>query len=245
MLQGLYAAASGMEAQQTQFDAVSNDIANLSTPGYQASEVGFQSLLYSSAGSASGSNVATGAGASAAIVGRDQTQGPLTPTGRSLDVAIEGSGYLQMRRPDGTIGLTRDGVLELDSQGRITNQEGMPLQPAITLPPGVTSDQLKIASDGTVSAGAKKLGTISIVTVPAPGQLQANGDSMFTATTASGAIRPAGASTLAQGSLEGSNVSLASAMSEMITAQRTYQMSSQSIQYQDQMLQIANQIIKS
>jgi flagellar basal-body rod protein FlgG len=244
MLQGLYAAASGMEAQQTQFDAVSNDLANLSTPGYQASEVGFQSLLYSSAGSSSGTTVATGAGASSAIVGRDQTQGPLQPTGRTLDVAIEGQGYLQIGRPNGTIGLTRDGVLELDSQGRITNQQGMPLQPPITLPRGVSADQLKIASDGTVTAGNTKLGKISIVTVPAPGQLQPDGDSMFSATAASGATRAASASTLAQGSLEGSNVDISRAMSDMITAERTYQMASQSIQDQDQMLQIANQLIK-
>jgi flagellar basal-body rod protein FlgG len=244
MLQGLYAAASGMAAQQTQFDAVSNDLANLSTPGYQATEVGFQNLLYSSAGSASGTTTATGAGASSSIVGRDQTQGPLQPTGRTLDVAIEGEGFLQVRRPDGTIGLTRNGALQLDSQGRITNQQGMPLQPPITLPPGVTADQVKIFPNGTVNAGSRTLGTISIVTVPAPGQLQPDGGSLSSATTASGGIRSATGSTLTQGSLEGSNVDVNTAMSAMITAERTYQMASDSIKYQDQMLQIANQVIK-
>jgi flagellar basal-body rod protein FlgG len=244
MLQALYAASSGMAAQQTQFDAVSNDLANLSTPGYQAGEVGFQNLLYSSAGSASGTTAATGAGASSSIVGRDQSQGPLLPTGRTLDVAIQGEGFLQVRRPDGTIGLTRNGALQLDSQGRITNQQGMPLQPPITLAPGVTTDQLKIAPNGTVNAGSRTLGKISIVTVPAPGQLQSSGGSISSATAATGAIRAANGSTVTQGSLEGSNVDVSTAMSEMITAERTYQMASESIKYQDQMLQIANAVIK-
>jgi flagellar basal-body rod protein FlgG len=244
MLQGLYAAASGMAAQQTQFDAVSNDLANLSTPGYQAGEVGFQSLLYSSAGSASGTTTATGAGASSSIVGRDQTEGPLQPTGRTLDVAIQGEGFLQVRRPDGTIGLTRNGALQLDSLGRITNQQGMPLQPPVTLPPGVTADQVKIFPNGAVHAGSRALGTISIVTVPAPGQLQPDGGSLSSATTASGGIRSATGSTLTQGALEGSNVDVSTAMSSMITAERTYQMASESVKYQDQMLQIANAVIK-
>ena len=120
MLDGLYAAASGMQAQQTALDAIANDLANESTPGYQATKVGFHDLLYASGGASSGSTVATGAGAAAAIIGRSQLQGSMQQTGQPLDVAILGPGYIEVRRPDGTIGLTRNGVLQLNAQRRLT-----------------------------------------------------------------------------------------------------------------------------
>jgi flagellar basal-body rod protein FlgG len=244
MLQGLYAAASGMEAQQTQFDAISNDLANLNTPGYQATRVGFQDLLYGGAGSASGSSVATGTGAASSIVGRSQTQGALNTTGNPLDVAISGPGYLQVRRTDGTIGLTRNGSLQLDSQGQLTDQQGNPLVPSITFPKGVTPGELQIAANGTVTAGGRSLGRITVVDVPAPTQLQPDGGSLFSVTAGSGPARAATGSVIKQGALEGSNVDVGQAMSDMITAQRSYQMSSQAIHYQDQMLQIADQLKK-
>jgi flagellar basal-body rod protein FlgG len=244
MLQGLYAAASGMEAQQNQFDAISNDLANLNTPGYQATQVGFQDLLYSGAGSASGSTVATGTGSASSIVGRSQTEGALNTTGNPLDVAISGPGYLEVRRPDGSIGLTRNGSLQMDSQNQLTDQSGNPLVPPITLPKGMDAGQMQIAANGTVTAGGKALGRIAVVNVPAPTQLQPDGGSLFSVTAGSGPARAAAGSTIKQGALEGSNVDVGQAMSDMINAQRTYQMSSQAIQYQDQMLQIADQIKK-
>jgi flagellar basal-body rod protein FlgG len=244
MLQGLYAAASGMEAQQTQFDAISNDLANLDTTGYQSEQVGFQDLLYSGAGNASGSPVATGSGSAASVIGRDLSQGPIQPTGRSLDVAISGPGYLQVRRNDGTVGLTRDGALQQDAQGDLTNADGNPLIPPVKIPSGVDPNSVKIAANGTVTAGSATLGRIALVDVPAPNGLAPVGDSTFVTTAASGATRPAAGSSLQQGALEGSNVDVNEAMSQMITAQRSYQMASQAIQYQDQMLQIADGIKK-
>ncbi len=123
MLEGLYSAAAGMEAQQEQLDALSNDISNMSTPGYQATRVGFHDLLYSSAGvGGSGTTVATGAGSAADIIGRSQVEGALQPTGRALDVAVVGEGYIEVRRPDGTMGLTRNGALQVDGQGRLTSE---------------------------------------------------------------------------------------------------------------------------
>jgi flagellar basal-body rod protein FlgG len=232
-----------MEAQQNQFNAIANDMANVDTPGYQASRMGFEDLLYSSAGSASGSpNIATGAGSQSAIVGRSQAQGAIQNTGRSLDVAIEGPGYLQVRRDDGTIGLTRNGALQVNAQGEITNQEGNPLVPPLKLPKGTDADSIKIEPDGQVIDGTRTIGKISLVNVPAPDQLQADGDSMFSVTAGSGATRPATGSSLQQGALEGSNVDIAQDMSAMITAQRSYELASKAVQYQDQMLQIANQI---
>jgi flagellar basal-body rod protein FlgG len=244
MLEGLYAASSGMEAQQNEFNAISNDMSNLNTPGYQATEVGFQDLLYSNGGISTGTHIATGAGSSSTIVGRSHAQGALQNTGRSLDVAIEGDGYLQVRRPDGSIGLTRNGALQTNAQGQLLNQEGDPLVPPITIPKGVNADQVTISSSGTVTAGKQTLGRIQVVTVPAPDQLQPVGDSMFSVTAGSGATRAATGSTLQQGALEGSNVDIATAMGDMINAERSYQMSSQAVQYQDQMLQIANQLRK-
>jgi len=240
MLEGLYSAASGMEAQQQQFNAISNDMANLDTPGYQSTVVGFHDLLYSNG--AYGSTVPTGAGAAASIVGRDQSQGAIQTTNRQLDVAVQGHGYLEVRRPDGSIGLTRNGRLELNSKRQLTNQEGMLVQPPITIPAGVSTDQVTIGADGTVEAAGKRVGKISVVDVPAPDGLVADGDSVFSATAASGAIRTAKNATLQQGALEGSNVNIGDEMAKMMTAQQQYAMGSQAIQYQAQMLSIGNRI---
>jgi len=240
MLEGLYSAASGMEAQQQQFDAISNDMANIDTPGYQSTIMGFHDLLYSNGNY--GSNVATGAGAEAEQMGYDQTQGAIQQTGQPLDVALSGPGYLEVRRQDGTIGMTRNGVLQLNDKRQLTTQTGMLVQPPITIPAGVDPSQVSIASNRTVSVGKQTLGKLSLVDVPAPNGLVADGDSVFSATAASGALRAAKGATLQQGALEGSNVNVGDEMSKMMAAQQQYAMGSQAIQYQAQMLQIANEI---
>ncbi|MGO9908165.1 MAG: flagellar hook-basal body protein [Solirubrobacteraceae bacterium] len=240
MLEGLYSAASGMEAQQQQFNAISNDIANIDTPGYQSTIVGFHDLLYSNGGY--GSNVPTGAGAEAQVVGYDQSEGSIEQTGQPLDVAINGSGYLEVRRQDGTIGLTRDGSMQLNEKRQLTTQTGMLVQPPITIPSGVDISQVSISANGTVQAAGKTLGKLSLVDVPAASGLVADGEGVWSATAASGAIVPAKNATLQQGALEGSNVNLGDEMAKMETAQQEYQMSSQAVQYQAQMLQIADQI---
>ena len=240
MLEGLYSAASGMEAQQQQFDAISNDMANVDTPGYQSTIIGFHDLLYSNGDY--GSNVATGAGTQAEQMGYDETQGAIQQTGQPLDVAIEGQGYLEVRRQDGSIGLTRNGALQLNDKRQLTTQTGLLVQPPITVPVGVDPSQVSISSDGTVQAGSQKLGKLTLVDVPAPNGLVADGDSVFSATAASGALKPAKGATVQQGALEGSNVNLGEEMSKMMAAQQQYSMGSQAIQYQAQMLQIANEI---
>jgi flagellar basal-body rod protein FlgG len=242
VIPGLYSAAAGMEAQQQQLDAISNNLANVSTPGYQSTVVGFHDLLYATGGAPSGSPVATGTGAAAAVVGRSQLQGTIEQTGQPLDVAIAGEGFLEVRRPDGTIGLTRNGTLQVDARGQLTTNLGMPLVPPITLPRGVTPSEVTIAPDGTVSAGSRKLGRIAIVTVPAPDGLLADGDSLFSTTAASGATRPASGATLQQGAIESSNVNLAQDMVGMVNAEQGYDLASKAIQYEQQMGQIANQL---
>jgi len=242
MIEGLYTAAAGMAAQQNQLDAIANDIANQSTPGYQGTRLGFHDLLYTSGGASAGSTVATGAGAATDFIGRSQVQGAIQETGQPLDVAILGEGFIEVRRPDGTIGLTRNGTLQVDAQGRLATTTGMLLQPPVRIPRGTPESQIKIAPDGTVSAGNRKVGKITLVTVPAPDKLLSDGDSVFSATAASGAIRRATGTNVQQGALEGSNVDEAAALIQMVDSQWGYQMSSKAVQMQDQMLQIANQV---
>jgi flagellar basal-body rod protein FlgG len=241
MLQGLYAAAAGMEAQQTQLDALSNDIANVNTAGYQGERVGFHDLLYQSGGYNGLDTVATGTGSAAAMIGRSQAQGPIQPTSNPLDLAINGDGYFEAKLPDGTIGLTRNGTMQLNASGQLTTNLGMVLQPPITVPPGVKAEQLRIQPDGTVIVGSKPIGKITLGSPPAPDQMLAAGNGMYTTTAASGALRPA-TGTIQQGALEQSNVDVNQAMSHMVQTEQSYDMASKAISFEQQMAQIAVQV---
>jgi flagellar basal-body rod protein FlgG len=242
MLEGLYSAAAGMAAQQTRLDAVSNDLANESTPGYKPARVAFRDLVYQPAGIGALSGAArTGAGAAAAIAGRTFEQGALQETGQPTDVAISGEGFLEVKRADGTLALTRDGALQVDAQGNLTTSGGELVQPPIALPKGVTAADLEIAPDGAVKAAGKQVGRLALVTVRAPQGLQPVGDSLFVPTAASGAPTAAPqATTLVQGSLEASSVDVGTAMVDMIDAQRSFELASRAITVQDQILEIAN-----
>jgi flagellar basal-body rod protein FlgG len=240
MLEGLYSAAAGMAAQQQRMDAVANDLANVSTTGYKKVRVGFRDLLYSQAVKAAGSGVGEGAGAAATQLGRTQEQGSLQNTGRMLDVAIQGQAFLRVRQPNGSVGLTRDGSLQLNARGQLVTSTGGRVQPAITVPAGTSPDQISIATDGTVNVAGKTVGKLQLVTVQSPEALTPAGDNLFTARAASGAIRNARGATLQQGFLEGSNVDLGDAMVDMMDSQRSFQLASKAIQMQDEMAGIAN-----
>ena len=239
MLEGLYSAAAGMTAQQQRMDTLANDVANVNTTGYKHTRVAFRDLLYTQDRAGV---VSSGAGAAATSVGRGFAQGALRETGSKLDLAIEGDGFLQVRRADGTTALTRDGSLRLDPNGRLTTQRGELLQPAITVPAGTNEADISIATDGTVSAANRQLGRIQLVTVRAPQALQSAGDSLFVANAASGAAQALPNGRLVQGALESSNVDIADAMTQMMESQRSFQMASKAVQMQDQILQIANQV---
>jgi flagellar basal-body rod protein FlgG len=238
VLEGLYTAAAGMAAQERRLDAVSNDIANVNTAGYKKVRIGFRDLVYQADGP---SGVRTGAGAAITQLGRGSQQGALQPTGQPLDLAIQGDGFFQVRRADGTIALTRAGNFLPDGSGRIVNPNGEELVPPITIPRGTDIEDIAIAADGTVSVAGRRVGQIQLVTVPAPNGLAPAGDNNYLVTAASGGTRPA-TGTLAQGVLEGSNVDLADAMVDMMSAQRSYTMASRAIQMQDRMMEIANGI---
>jgi flagellar basal-body rod protein FlgG len=246
MLEGMYTAAAGMAAQQTRLDAVSNDLANVDTTGYKHARVAFRDLVYDSAqGYGAAKGVKIGAGSAATVLGRSVAQGPVQGTGRSLDVAVNGPGFLQVKLADGRTALTRDGNLQTDPQGRLKLHTGQLIEPPITLPAGTDPARVGIRADGTVTVDGSKLGQLRLVDVPAPGGLQGGPDNTFVATKGSGAIGPADRGTiLQQGVLEGSNVDTAQAMTDMIEAQRAFQMAGKAISTQDQILSIANGVKK-
>jgi flagellar basal-body rod protein FlgG len=238
MLEGLYSAAAGMETAQTQLDTVSNNIANQDTPGYQAQLLGFSDLLYTTDNDDPSSAI-VGAGSTAQTVGFSQAQGSLQQTGNPLDLALDGSGYFEVRQPNGTIGLTRNGTFELNAAGQITTNLGMELQPPITLPKGTTASQVSIATDGTVSVNNQKIGQIQIVNVTAPDKLLPQGNSVYSATAASGPIGVAKGVTVQQGYLEQSNVDLDAEITNMETANQAYDMGSKAISFESQFGEIA------
>jgi flagellar basal-body rod protein FlgG len=240
MLPALYAAAAGMEAQQNHLDALSNDIANVSTTGYKSLRVGFHDLLYQSAGRGGGPNLLTGSGAASAVFGRNFEQGALQQTERPLDVALEGPGFIRVRDANGNEALTRDGSLGISSDGRLRTSTGQLLEPTVRIPEGVDPSEVEIAADGTVRAAGKRVGQISIVDVANPDGLEAAGENLLRPTAASGATQAVRGTTLQQGALEASNVDMANATVEMMNAQRGFQLTSKAIQTQDEVLAVAN-----
>jgi flagellar basal-body rod protein FlgG len=241
MLEGLFSAAAGMSAQQQQLDAISNDLANLNTTGYKSQRVAFNDLLYSDVKLA-GSESSAGAGANAEFLGRSHAQGAVRETGNPLDLAIEGTGYFQITLPSGQTALTRDGSLAVDASGSIVTGTGARLAPPIKLPAGVSPSNVQVAADGTVTAGTRTLGRINLVTVTAPDRLTALGNDAFATSAASGPARAATEARIKQGALEQSNVDMGTAMSNMVTTQRAFQMDSSAIQTDSQMMSIANQL---
>jgi flagellar basal-body rod protein FlgG len=240
MLEGLYSAAAGMAAQQEQLNAISNDLANVSTSGYKSERVAFSDLLYNPI-SIAGTETTAGAGAVARVIGRSDAQGAIQETGNPLDLAIEGEGYFQVTRANGSKTLTRDGTFGVDANGAIVNTEGNQLSPPIKLPAGVSAKEVTIAPDGTVTAGTTKLGQIKLVTVTSPEHLLDDDGGELSPSAASGAPHPA-TGKIHQGALEASNVNIASAMAQMVSTQRNYQMTSTAIQDESQMMSIANQL---
>jgi flagellar basal-body rod protein FlgG len=242
MLEGLRTAAAGMQAQQQKLDAVSNDLANANTNGYKRLRVGFSDLLYERGGRPTTSdNAINGTGARAIGGGRTFEQGNLRETGVPTDVGIEGEGFIKVKLADGRDALTRDGDLHIDGNRRLVTNFGGFVSPAITIPEGVSEEQISIARDGTVLAAGRNVGRIGLVSVRSVQNLEAVGDNAFVTTARSGnAVAAPAATQLKQGALEASNTDMAQAMTDMIEAQRTYQLTSKAIQTADQMMEIAN-----
>jgi flagellar basal-body rod protein FlgG len=243
MLEGLNSAAAGMAAQQQRLDAVANDLANANTTGYKHQRVGFRDLVYDQTGRSSAEGVRTGSGAAAVDAGRAFAQGVLQRTDRPLDVAIQGEGFLRVRLADGRDALTRDGGLHIDGTRRLVTGSGSVVQPAITVPEGVSEDDVSIAADGTVLAAGRRVGRLELVTVRSAQGLLSAGDNAFVTSATSGpAIAAPRATTLTQGALEASNTDMSDAMVSMIESQRAFQLASKAITTADEMMGIANQV---
>lgn len=260
-MNALGTAATGMLAQQTQVDVIAHNIANANTTGFKAGRAAFQDLIYQTQkregaltgedGSARPVGVDIGLGVQTSGVIRLNTQGGLLATDNQLDVAIDGRGYFTVTRPDGTSAYTRDGSFNLSAQGEIVNLNGDLLQPAMTVPEDTT--KVEISGDGQVMAYVgnqvvpQVLGKIELATFINDAGLKSAGDNLYLETSASGtpvAVEAGvdGAGVLRQGYLERSNVDVIKQITDLITAQRAYEMNSKAMTTADQMLQTANQI---
>ncbi|HEX8207523.1 MAG TPA: flagellar hook-basal body protein [Solirubrobacteraceae bacterium] len=237
MLEGMYTAAAGMAAQQERLAALSNDLANVNTTGYKRVRVAFRDLVYTPAGPGTAPGIQEGAGAAAKTVGRGAAQGALKRTDRSLDVAVDGPGFIRVRTANGGQVLTRDGALQIDSQGRLVTNQGH--LTGVTLPAGTSEGDVNIAANGLVTVGGRNVGSLDLVTVRATDGLAANGDNTYSLTAASGAANDGGVR-ITNGALEMSNVDVADAMADMIEAQRSFELASRAIRMHDQLLEIAN-----
>jgi flagellar basal-body rod protein FlgG len=254
MFRSLATAASGMEAQQTKLDVTANNIANVSTNGFKKGRAEFADLMYQSmraggaptgAGTQAPTPTEIGLGTRLVATSRELGQGELHQTGGPLDVAIEGHGFLAVTMPNGETAYTRNGKLQMSSEGRLVTSEGYAIAGDITIPPDAQS--VTIAADGTVSAKvsgdtqATELGQIQIASFANPGGLAAQGGTLFKETTASGtavlgAPGEGGAGTLRQGMLEVSNVNVVEEMIDLISGQRAYEINSRVIRAADEML---------
>jgi flagellar basal-body rod protein FlgG len=251
----LWAAKTGLDAQNTRMAIISNNLANTNTTGFKAGRAAFQDLMYQNirqVGAQSTQNtqystgLTLGTGVRIAATEKDYTQGSVLQTNGSLDMAVNGRGFLQITLPDGTIAYTRDGSFSLDSQGNVVTASGYPLQPAITVPAG--SQSVTIGSDGVVTivppgnAKATQVGQIQLADFINVEGLQPIGNNLLLESAASGAPQVGTAGTnglgsLAQGTLETSNVNSVTELVSMIECQRSYEMNSKAISTTDQMLQ--------
>ncbi|MGH8214410.1 MAG: flagellar basal-body rod protein FlgG [Rhodanobacteraceae bacterium] len=255
MFSALWVAKTGLDAQQTRMEVISNNLANVNTTGFKSSRASFQDLVYQNVRQPGGqtteqtespSGLMLGTGVRVVGTEKQFTQGNLTQTGNALDVAIQGRGFLQVSMPDGSIAYTRDGSLHMDQNGQMVTANGYPMNPSITLPPNAQA--VTIGTDGTVSvtvpgqSAPTQVGTLQMADFINPAGLQPTGNNLYVETASSGSPQIGqpglnGMGTLAQGSLETSNVNVVEALVNMIETQRAYEMNSKAISASDSMLQ--------
>ncbi len=255
MNRALWISKTGLDAQQTNMAVVSNNLANVSTTGFKRDRAIFEDLIYqnirqsgaqSSQTTTLPSGLSLGTGVRTVATEKLFSEGNIVQTGNSMDVAINGRGFLQILQPDGTVAYTRDGSLQLNNQGQIVTANGLLLQPQVGNIP-TNAQSVTIGSDGIVSVqmpgqvAAQQLGTLQLADFVNPSGLQAIGNNLFQETTASGAPQTSapglnGMGSLMQGAVESSNVNVVEEMVNMIEVQRAYEMNSKAISTTDQML---------
>lgn len=256
MLDSLYIAATGMNAQQLAVDTISNNLANVGTNGFKRSRISFEDLMVRALPGAArqpGSEAVARHGSGVAVAGTAQifSAGDLKKTELPFDLAVRGGGFFELALPDGTTAYTRSGAFQLDRDGALTTLQGHALSPALRIPPDATA--VTIDANGVVSATVPdesapiEIGTIELASFVNPGGLKPLGDNLYTATEASGDATVAnpneqGLGNIAQGFLESSNVRLIDEFVNLIVAQRAYEASSKAIQAADEMLSITNNL---
>jgi flagellar basal-body rod protein FlgG len=259
MMRAFSTAATGMTAQQMMVDVISNNLANINTNGFKRSQIDFQDLLYlkmRQAGAEIASGIKTpggmeiGNGVRAAATIKVFTTGEMENTGRSLDVAIMGDGFLQVTLPNGEIRYTRDGALQTNAEGQLVTTTGYLLEPSITVP--TDSQSVDIGKDGSVNitdatGNVSVVGTLQLVKFPNPSGLSSEGDNLLAATEASGTAITGtagenGFGTIQSGFLEKSNVQMVTELVNLITAERAYEINSRAIKAGDDMLKTATAI---
>jgi flagellar basal-body rod protein FlgG len=260
MIRSLWIAKTGLDAQQTQLDVISNNLANVGTAGFKRSRAVFEDLLYqtvrqpgaqSSQQTQLPTGLQVGTGVRPVASERVFIQGNLQQTSNPLDAAINGNGFFQVQLPDGTTAYTRDGSFHQDSQGQLVTSSGYPLAPAITIPANALS--VTIGRDGTISvtqpgqAAATQVGALQLANFVNPSGLQARGENLFIESASSGAPTTNapganGLGVLSQGYVETSNVNVVEELVNMIQTQRAYEINSKAVQTSDQMLQRLSQL---
>ncbi|MBM70520.1 MAG: flagellar basal-body rod protein FlgG [Haliea sp.] len=258
MSQSLWISKTGLDAQQTRMSTIANNLANVGTTGFKRSRAIFEDLVYqnvrqvgaqSSQDTLLPSGLQIGTGTRVVATEKLFTQGNLTKTDNSLDLAIQGRGFFEILLPDGTQAYTRDGSLQINDQGIVVTSAGYQLQPPITIPQNATS--ISIGGDGTVSvtvpgsAAVSQVGNIQLTDFINPAGLQARGENLLVESGASGAPQPGnpginGLGTVVQGYVESSNVNVVEELVNMIETQRAYEMNSKAISTADQMLQFVS-----
>jgi flagellar basal-body rod protein FlgG len=262
-MRALHTAATGMMAQELNVQVISNNIANMRTTGYKRQRAEFQDLLYehvrrigtqtSDQGNILPVGIDLGSGVKTVGTPRVMTQGTLMPTGKDFDVAIRGEGFFKIQLPDGTFAYTRDGSFEMDSQGRIVTAQGNVVAPGITIPQNATSltinpsGQVSVIPQGTTTPTV--LGQIVLTRFINKAGLQAIGDNLFVETPASGTPQDGipnadGFGDLQQSNLEQANVEAVTEISDLIAAQRAYEMNAKVITATDQMLQATSGLMR-
>ncbi|MBI3436528.1 MAG: flagellar basal-body rod protein FlgG [Proteobacteria bacterium] len=262
-MRALHTAATGMMAQELNVQVISNNIANMRTTGYKRQRAEFQDLLYehvrrvgtqaSDQGNIQPVGVDLGSGVKAVGTPRIMTQGNLLPTGRDLDLAIRGEGFFKIQRPDGTFAYTRDGSFEMDAQGRLVTAQGSLVQPGLTIPQNASA--VAISQQGQVSVTVpgsttpSVIGQLSLTRFVNKAGLQPIGDNLFTETPASGTPQDGTPNTdgygdLQQQNLEQANVEAVTEISDLIAAQRAYEMNAKVITATDQMLSATANLLR-
>ena len=254
-MRALDIAGTGMQAQQTNVEVISNNIANMTTTGYKRRRAEFQDLIYqnlrrvgansSDSGSVVPAGAQVGLGVKTAAIYRINEQGNLQQTNNSLDLAVRGNGYFQVALPSGDTAYTRDGTFSMSPSGEIVTADGYVVNPGITVPSNATSvtinstGQVQVSIDGQTAPST--LGQVQLAVFPNEAGLDAQGDNLFLQTSASGnpvtgAPASPGFGSVLQGFVESSNTNVVSEITNLITAQRAYEMNSRVITTSDQML---------